>query len=130
MQLHCDDKFRSSTSGGNAHTVNAPAGDGHTTPPPIGDDHPANPLIPPLAHILGASQTHRRFRVAEDFGQLAGKNPALLAHASNLVSRNQTALASPFTELLGFDRSVFLSFHPDDPFISHLIPLSMIPPKD
>jgi hypothetical protein len=59
-----DDKFRGSTSGGNAHTVNPPAANGHTTPPPIGDDHPVNPLIPPLAHVFGASQTHRRFRVA------------------------------------------------------------------
>jgi subtilisin family serine protease len=58
-----EDKFHGSTSGGNAHTVNPPAGDGHTAPPPIGDDHPVNPLIP-LAHVFGASQTHRRFRVA------------------------------------------------------------------
>jgi hypothetical protein len=70
------------------------------------------------------------FRLTEDFGQLAGANPTLIANASNFIRWNQTTLASPFTERVALDGSVFLSFHADDPFFSHLAPLRVIPPKD
>jgi hypothetical protein len=73
---------------------------------------------------------HRGFGITEDLRQLAGANPTLLVHASNFICRNQPPLTSPGAEFVGFDRSVFFSLHPDNPFVSHLAPLLVIPPKD
>jgi hypothetical protein len=65
-----DGNFRASSSSGKPHTINPPIS-------PAGQPPTGNPASSPLAHVSGASLTHRRFRVSprRQLAQISRRRP-------------------------------------------------------